>query len=307
MKFFVGITDSDWFNQLASERPDEVNFWKPGEKGGFAALEAGGLFLFKLHSPHNFIVGGGHYVRFTRLPISLTWEAFGRKNGVTDLVQFRRRIAKYRAGEIGPDPEVGCIVLNQPFFFERNAWIDVPKNWPMNTVIGKNYLTTEREGAHLYSAVKERLGGRTQPQLLHIEEEERARFGKPYLEQARLGQGAFRVLVTDAYQRRCAITGERTLPVLQAFHIKPFAEEGPNHVDNGLLLRADLHILFDQGLITVTPEHKVLVSDQIRERFENGRDYYALRDQPLRVLPGSARELPSEEHLVWHNEQRFVA
>jgi putative restriction endonuclease len=39
--------------------------------------------------------------------------------------------------------------------------------------------------------------------------------------QPRLGQGAFRLLVTDAYQRRCAVTGERTLPVLDAAHIRP--------------------------------------------------------------------------------------
>lgn len=42
----------------------------------------------------------------------------------------------------------------------------------------------------------------------------------------RLGQGAFRVLVTDAYQRRCAISGEKTLPVLEAAHIRPYSQHG---------------------------------------------------------------------------------
>lgn len=52
-----------------------------------------------------------------------------------------------------------------------------------------------------------------------------------------------RVVVTDAYQRRCAITGEKTLPVLQATHIKPYSEKGPHSIDNGLLLRSDFHTL----------------------------------------------------------------
>lgn len=127
------------------------------------------------------------------------------------------------------------------------------------------------------------------------------------LAQVRLGQGVFRVLVTEAYERRCSITGERTLPVLQASHIKPFSQEGEHRVSNGLLLRADLHILFDQGLVTVTPEHEVLVSDAIKERFENGRDYYALRGQKLKVVPTTRRDQPNPELLRWHNEALFVA
>jgi putative restriction endonuclease len=75
-------------------------------------------------------------------------------------------------------------------------------------------------------------------------------YGAAYLAKARIGQGAFRVLVTEAYNRRCALTGERSLPVLQASHIKPFAKQEPHRVSNGLLLRSDLHLLFDTGLLT---------------------------------------------------------
>jgi putative restriction endonuclease len=117
----------------------------------------------------------------------------------------------------------------------------------------------------------------------------------------------FWVLVTEAYERRCSITGERTLPGLQASHIKPFSQEGEHRVSNGLLLRADLHILFDQGVVTVTPEHEVLVSDAIRERFENGRDYYVLRGQKLKVVPSARRDQPDPELLRWHNVATFVA
>ena len=60
-------------------------------------------------------------------------------------------------------------------------------------------------------------------------------------------------MVTDAYQRKCAVTGERTLPALEAAHIKPFAEGGSHNPQNGLLLRRDIHALFDGGYVTVTP------------------------------------------------------
>ena len=83
MKLWVGVTDEDWFTQLSRLRPDEVNFWQPSGSRAFRALEPGELFLFKLHSPKNFIVGGGHFVRYSSLPASLAWDAFSEKNGVT--------------------------------------------------------------------------------------------------------------------------------------------------------------------------------------------------------------------------------
>jgi len=52
MKFWVGVTDKNWFEYLASINPDEVNFWKPGGQG-FGAIELGSPFLFKLKSPNN--------------------------------------------------------------------------------------------------------------------------------------------------------------------------------------------------------------------------------------------------------------
>ena len=136
---------------------------------------------------------------------------------------------------------------------------------------------------------------------------EAARYGAEYLARARLGQGAFRVLVTEAYHRRCAITGERTLPVLEAAHIRPYAESGPHRISNGILLREDLHTLFDDGYITLSPDLRVKVSSRIREEFENGREYYAHHGQPLVAMPERAEERPDTDLLRWHNEHVFVA
>lgn len=99
MKLWVGVTDGDWFEFLRARRPDEVNFWQPSGARTFKVLQPGELFLFKLHSPRNYVVGGGYFVRHWTLPCSLAWTAFGEKNGVADLAQCRARILKYRRGE----------------------------------------------------------------------------------------------------------------------------------------------------------------------------------------------------------------
>src|SRR5437879_8256493 len=85
----------------------------------------------------------------------------------------------------------------------------------------------------------------------------------------REGQGAFRVRVLDAYGRRCSVTGERSLPVLDAAHIQEYLGPESNHVQNGLSLRTDIHRLYDEGYVTITPEFRFEVSKRLREEFEN--------------------------------------
>jgi putative restriction endonuclease len=130
-------------------------------------------------------------------------------------------------------------------------------------------------------------------------------YGKSILTRVRLGQGAFRVLVTDAYTRRCSISGERTLPVLEAAHIKPYALSGPHAISNGLLLRSDVHKLFDSGYLTVTSEHKIEVSKRIKEEFENGKEYYQFHGKELLYLPTEIKERPRIEFVQWHNENIY--
>ncbi len=121
-----------------------------------------------------------------------------------------------------------------------------------------------------------------------------------------MGQGAFRVLVTDAYQQRCAITGEKTLPVLEAAHIRPYGQEGPHSVKNGMLLKSDFHTLFDDGYLTIIPELKVEVSQRLHNDYGNGKDYYKHHGQPLLIVPGQESQLPSREYLEWHNEHIYL-
>ncbi|MFN2432718.1 MAG: HNH endonuclease [Gemmatimonadota bacterium] len=305
MNAFVGVTDGDWFELLARQPGlEEANFWQPGGNRQFRVLRPGELFLFKLHSPRDFIVGGGFFAHSTLLPVSLAWEAFGIANGATTLAEMRSRIERYRRTRTNPleDYTIGCILLEQPFFLPREQWIPVPRDWKRNIVQGRTYDLASGTGRNLWDALHPVLAGRRAdvPQAM----ESPLRYGQPIMTMPRLGQGSFRVLVTDAYRRRCAVTAERTLPVLQAAHIQPYGSGGEHRIDNGLLLRSDLHVLFDRGYVTVTPDHRLEVSRRIREEFENGRDYYGLHGRVLQ-LPASAGHRPAEGLLRWHNERVY--
>lgn len=307
MKYWVGVTDNDWFRYLADRKPDEVNFWRPSGKT-FGAVDIGAPFLFKLHSPANFIAGGGFFLRSCKLPLILAWDAFNYKNGAPDM-QSLRKLIQSRRPEIGVNTEIGCTILNQPFFFPRELWIPIPSSWKMNIVTGKTYDTSENAGRELWKQVEHSLAQLSVEQAREgqaaVVLPEQPTYGAEYLTRARLGQGTFRVFVTEAYHRSCSITGERTLPVLQAAHIKPVSLEGPNRTDNGLLLRSDLHILFDKGYITVTPDYRVEVSRRIKEEFNNGREYYPLQGKLIENLPDRTIDRPSQEFLQWHNEERY--
>jgi putative restriction endonuclease len=132
VNLYVGITDYEWFRYLSAlPSVEEVNFWQPGGRTNFKALKPGELFLFKLHSPRNFIVGGGVFARADILPVSLAWEAFGVGNGAQSLLEMRKRIAFYRdqADDFRQDYMIGCRVLTQPFFLPEDQWIPIPVSW----------------------------------------------------------------------------------------------------------------------------------------------------------------------------------
>jgi putative restriction endonuclease len=112
------------------------------------------------------------------------------------------------------------------------------------------------------------------------------------------------VSIIDAYGGSCAVTGEHSLPALEAAHIRPFADDGPRDVTNGLLLRSDLHRLFDRGYVGVNPDYHFVVSDRLREDYSNGRTYYPLAGRQI-ALPSNVAEHPDREQLGWHLERVF--
>ena len=311
MRFWVGVTDNQWFKYLFETRPDEVNFWQPSATTPpFKGAPVGLPFLFKLRSPHNHIVGGGFYVTYSHLPLKVAWDTFGDKNGCASFAEFRDLINALRLGN-RMDDEIGCTVLANPFFLDRSAWIENPPAFAPSIMRGKFYDNTEEAGDAIWSRVVNWLSlspsASVPPDQAIRVAEPREKYGDPIPYRPRIGQSSFRVLVTDAYQRRCAITGERTLVTLEAAHIKPYSDEGTHDVSNGLLLRADFHRLFDVGLVGVTPDLQVRVSRRIREEWFNGGAYYRLDGKPLSVVPVQKAEAPNPDLLDWHLRNRFQA
>ena len=306
MNGYVATTDHDWFTFLRSKRPDEVNFWQPSGRG-FHVLRPGEPLFFKLKSPHNAIGGFGLFARHELATATLAWEAFGELNGARSFDEMCTRIEKYRAAKPTESRNlyrIGCIMLSQPVFFEDAAWVHQPHDWAPNTVSGARYDLTTGEGRRIWEECQARAAGI--PLLASAAEPgvNAERYGAPTLVRPRLGQGTFRVAVTQAYGAQCAVSREHSLPVLEAAHIQAFNKGGPHDVPNGLLLRADIHRLFDRGYVTITPDLRFEVSRRLHEEWENGKVYYGMHGNQASV-PRAKRDQPSAEFLRWHNEHVF--
>lgn len=304
MRYWTGVTDNTWFANLAQiPGIDEVNFWHPSGNPPFKKLPEGTPFLFKLKAPNHHIAGGGYLVKFERLPLRLAWEAFGEKNGAPTFDAFAKLIRASRTGEASAGEDVGCSIIGEPFFLPMERWIPMVPSFTRNTVTGKTFDTQDEDGSYLWKQTELARRLALAPSLTIAERP--VTWGEPTLIVPRRGQGAFRALVTNAYGRRCAITGESTLPVLEAAHIKPVSSEGLHNTFNGLLLRSDFHKLFDAGLVTVKPDYTVVVSERIKQQWFNGKAYNNLHGQSLTVLPTNPIDHPRKDFLEWHNDTIF--
>lgn len=305
MRGFVAPTDFGWY-QFLRQRPEirEVNFWRPSQSR-FAAIQSGELFFFKLKAPHNAIGGFGIFTRAEVLPIWEAWDVFGAANGVPEVAGLIERLGRLSGGQQGMvlDDWIGCLAINEPVFFPPDEWVEVPSDWQRQIVSGKGYDLTHEPGRSLYESCIERAKqlaiGAKQPPAIVAE-----RYGPEQLVRPRLGQSSFRLAVREAYGRRCAVTGEHSLPVIEAAHIRPYRAGGEHAVSNGLFLRRDVHRLYDLGYVTVRPDHRFAVSRALRDGWANGRVYYELDGREVGVSE-DPRDQPQAELLEWHSEEIF--
>jgi len=303
MKGFVAVTDPGWYEQLSAEPgPKDANFWRPSTRAFRRAV--GTPFFFKLKAPHHAIAGYGFFAGFSILPDWLAWETFGAANGVTDLSALRSRLAKIQTNAriaASAGGHIGCCLLAEARFFERDQWVRAPKDWKRTTQVGVGMDLTSGEGLRIWRECLERTSTTAPNQLRESTE----RYGAPTLRTPRLGQAIFRVSVLDAYDRACAVTREHSLPVLEAAHIKPYASGGEHLVANGLALRSDLHRLFDRGYVTVDNDGRFVVSARLAQEYHNGRAYYDMQGCPI-AMPGATALPERREALAWHREHVFV-
>jgi putative restriction endonuclease len=303
---FVAPTDHGWYEFLRA-RPElqEINFWRPGG-AGFAALRPGEPFFFKLKAPHHAIGGFGRFATFERMPLWRAWEVFGEANGTADLVTLRLRTRRLAAStQLSPSQTIGCIVLESPVFLAPEAWVPVPADWKQNIVSGRRYELDRGPGRAMWEACLARAGASTATHTAAAPAADGPRYGRARLVIQRRGQEQFRDDVYDAYGGACAVTGERTKPVLDAAHIYPYGKGGSHDVSNGILLRRDLHCLFDLGYVTVRPDGTFAVSRQLRADWPDGRPYDAL-DGCAVWAPARADHRPDQRALAWRAASVFL-
>jgi putative restriction endonuclease len=219
---------------------------------------------------------------------------------------MRHRIGHYRRTHIAPqeDPVIGCVLIRDVRFFLGNP-ADPPPGFAPNVVQGRSYDLADPAWSGYFAELLQRLlGGPAELDLTQPWGRSGPVYGDPRLAPYRLGQQAFRAVVLDAYNRHCAITGTKIRPVLQAAHVRPLPAGGEHRLDNGLLLRSDVHTLFDHGYLAVDPRHRLLVSPRLREEFGNGEQFYARAGQQI-TLPQRVTDRPAREALEWHLDEVF--
>ena len=114
----------------------------------------------------------------------------------------------------------------------------------------------------------------------------------------RRGQAAFRSALLEAYEAKCCVTGCTLKDALEAAHISPYRGDHSNHIQNGLLLRADIHTLFDLGLLTISQDYRIKLSPSAKV----DATYADLEGNQL-ILPDNPRNHPNvlalENHRKW--------
>jgi hypothetical protein len=114
----------------------------------------------------------------------------------------------------------------------------------------------------------------------------------------RQGQSVFRQHLMMAYEYQCAVTRCKVRDALQAAHIDPVSATGQHLMQNGLLLRADIHNLFDRGLLTIDDNYKVCLHPSIRTSVT----YRSLHGKRLAVIPKNLAHRPGRKHLAKHRK-----
>ena len=279
-------TDIDWFKFLKSRLNFQViNFWTDTPWNP-RRLNFGDKFYFLLRSPVRKIGGYAEFYDYQNLTIKEAWQKFGRGNGVNSLYE----LGKKATGDEEPDfsTEIGCIVLQNPVFLDEADYFH-PRDY--------NLSFSNEISKHKYYPQLDKINFENDYQQVgfsfsSISADEEYQFNQ---ESETRGQSEFRQNLFRYYNSQGVITREHNAELLDAVHIHPHIIKNRQHPKNGILLRSDFHKLFDEGLITITPEYQVLVSAQLES------DYYQQYHEQDIYLPDDNIFYPDHKVLEFHN------
>jgi putative restriction endonuclease len=252
-----------------------------------------------LKSPIRKIGGYGTFVEYKNMKASDAWRIYGRDNGVENLSELISRTDGYKSKntkkKLTIDPEIGCILLKDPEFYEDNNFRTDEQegiSFP-NQVVKLKYFNQREE-----ITTKEKITTIKVNKSFELIDSGKVK-RKQLTQKERKGQAGFRRDILKIYNNSCSITGITQKEVLEAAHIQGYVNEESNNVQNGICLRVDIHKLFDNGLITIDSEYKILVSSMLKST-----EYENLNGKKIN-LPQNKIYYPSPTALENHNKLVF--
>ncbi len=305
MRSCIYNTDADWLTVLKRNQFKEgVNFWRKDQRN--FKIAPGSAFYFKINGT-KLIAGRARYIQQASLSIEDAWKRFGVRNGAISEEELRSRAAKILG--IKQDAKLNCLILGEIELLNEQDYIELlDKEFPA-PVMGAKYFS-EQSIARIENEFSLRLPnqpastGDLVATFAKIENERL--FNPDAISTARetalraiairRGQPEFRQKILSAYSGTCAVSGETTLGVLEAAHIVPYRGSDTNTIQNGLLLRADWHTLFDLGYWWIDDKFQIVVAEVLK-----GSYYYAQNGKLLH-LPQKLDDHPSPDALKIHRE-----
>jgi putative restriction endonuclease len=290
--FTLAVTDLGWHaSHLARPPLGVVNFWTPTLWR--PKLDPESKLFFMLKAPVRKIGGFGYVAEYREETVESAWTLFGTGNGVPSSDALRTKVdefaAKRSASPRGPSTPIGCIVLRDAVFFDREQQV-APEELGLS--FPKPVVTYKRFDGDLVlpgTAMPTVEGTDFEPLTSSaVERGERTVVVRPE-------QAAFRRELLNHYGRRCAFLGTRAPETLDAAHIQPYQGPASNHSQNGIPLRKDLHALFDAGLMSVADDYTILVAPSL------GHPYDKLHGKRMR-LPKDRQHWPSKAALSLHRK-----
>lgn len=279
-KYYIAITEKEWVDCLKKYQNDEldcVNFWSPDTRN-INYLEQGELFLCKLRNrksdlnQNGAIVGGGFVRKIEYLDYSDAWEQYGYRNGSETEDIFIDRIENAKKKSKNDDHRVRCIILERPFFFDVDNYLEEPSNWKSNYQPGKEYNTKHEVDKQIYDSIMLNLSDMVTQCDYIIQKIENSFEGKQYIgeekeaiRKVRVNQGIFRDKLIKRYNK-CCLCNISNKVFLTASHIKPWSDSNNKEkldIDNGLLLCKNHDALFDKGFISFDNNGEIMISSRL--------------------------------------------
>ncbi|GAA3461549.1 hypothetical protein GCM10018963_35620 [Saccharothrix longispora] len=221
--------------------------------------------------------------------------------GKAKLKPRQERRPRFRCGACGHEfsnPVVKIKAVTTFRSYHQTAWVDLPGQLQAEQLRElclkpkSQHSIRQLDYQRFRVAVTESPGN---PQMSPVEESlSQMLYGghRRAIVRVRIGQRSFRSNLLRKYGDQCAFTGPSPMEALEAAHLYSFAVEGKHRDDGGLLLRRDVHRLFDCGHLAVNPETLTIdVSESVRRYEEYGR-----------LHGGHLRVQLTERHLRWVNE-----